>query len=113
MARAESADTMLAWLDEGEGGRSIVFLLSNSDLITLEIGRAVGDTEFFYSSRLDPHCFGMFMGEASRLEAHDFIRDVLRAVHIIHRLGEPAIVLHTQYDIGPHIGDSDRREPKK
>ena len=31
-------------MDEGEGGRSIVFLLSNSDLITLEIGRAVGDT---------------------------------------------------------------------
>ena len=52
-------------------------------------------------------------GEASRLEAHAFIRDVLRAVDIIHRLSEPAIVLHTQYDIGSHIGGSDRREPQK
>ena len=104
-------EDMLAWLLT-RAGRSIVFHVSNSKHIILEIGRAYGDTTYFYGENYSKSLsadYGSFVDGANFTEAETFIREVLQGNHVIHIMNDKAVVTDIQYDSGCHIGGSKRR----
>ena len=98
-----------------KNGRSLVFYLQNTNDVVVEIGKAAGDTEYFYgdnySSCLDSDCFGSFWGGASEIDTRTVLSMLINGQYSISKLEKVAIVSRVTYHSGFNVGGPERFLP--